>query len=959
MKIRCAFIAIALIALLGGSQALAGVIYVRQRAGPTYDGQTWATAYNKVQDAVNAAAGNDEVWVAAGVYTENIALKSGVALYGGFAGTETARTERNWSANQTVLDGNWAGAVVEIATSANSSTRVDGFVIRNGRAVLGGGIYCGQSAAPVIANNRICGNSSSSDGGGIYCNMSSAPTIANNTISNNGAAGNGGGVCSMTGASKLMSNVVCNNAARRGGAVSCGDTTSTVLASHEYVVNNTIVANSASYGGGIYCWPGSSASVSNNVIAFNSSGICKEDGSGAPALKKNCVYGNDGYNYYGIAQGATDMVADPLLASADYGNLHLQPGSPCRETGNNAEVIAGWFDMDGQTRVVGTVDIGADESDGTVWSVWPVIVRVAPNGDDANDGSGWGTAKRSIQAAVDAAASVGGQVWVKAGTYGENIELRDGVYVYGGFSGWETSLAQRDWRMNATIIDGGADGCVVRAERLGYRVSAIDGFTLRNGKDLNGAGVLCDHASPVVMNNVITGNEASANGAGIYLANSAALVKNNVIRGNSAVQSGGGLYAQHSSAEIVGNSIDDNAACLAGAGFHASAEDICRLVNNLITSNRALAFNWVWGTALSMASYATPDLVCNTVTNNALDSYAVYYGVYGKVRLHSNVFAFNGSGIRGDKNTATVENMNNCIHQIVSFTYSGVEAGLGDITVDPLFVDQAARDYRLQAGSPCLDMADSGSAPADDKLGMPRPLDGDGNRVSQADMGCYEYSRGFDSLKDAREKGEGDLVATTGLVSTAKFSGSFYMEDPRRTRGVGVVGSCAGTDREVTVEGTMTTVNGERMIQAYNVIDGSAAPAIRPLALTNRDVGGGASGQQNAVWDWRVQTIDGTPTRVWAETAGLNNVGMLTVTFGKVLAVDEGAKCFWIDDGSRRANFAENVSGLKVKSSFGLPGIGQNVGVAGIVSCEPDATAQAGELLPVIVVRQAADVVVF
>ncbi len=44
---------------------------------------------------VNSHEVAQEIWVAAATYVQPITLKSGVALYGGFAGTETAREQRN------------------------------------------------------------------------------------------------------------------------------------------------------------------------------------------------------------------------------------------------------------------------------------------------------------------------------------------------------------------------------------------------------------------------------------------------------------------------------------------------------------------------------------------------------------------------------------------------------------------------------------------------------------------------------------------------------------------------------------------------------------------------------------------------------------------------------------------------------------------------------------------------
>ena len=83
------------------------------------------------------------------------------------------------------------------------------------------------------------------------------------------------------------------------------------------------------------------------------------------------------------------------------------------------------MDIDAQARILGShVDIGADESDGTLRPAGPyTVVRVRPGGNDAQNGSSWALAKRTVQAGINAASLLGGEVWVQAGTYGERITL--------------------------------------------------------------------------------------------------------------------------------------------------------------------------------------------------------------------------------------------------------------------------------------------------------------------------------------------------------------------------------------------------------------------------------------------------------------------------------------------------------------------------------------------------------
>jgi hypothetical protein len=107
-----------------------------------------------------AAVSGDEIWVAVGVYQESILVKDGVSLYGGFAGNETERDQRDWKKNETVLEGTGRNPVIRIQPgnpSRKTTARIDGFTIRNGY-----GAILFTFSAPTIANNVITGNISDS-----------------------------------------------------------------------------------------------------------------------------------------------------------------------------------------------------------------------------------------------------------------------------------------------------------------------------------------------------------------------------------------------------------------------------------------------------------------------------------------------------------------------------------------------------------------------------------------------------------------------------------------------------------------------------------------------------------------------------------------------------------------------------------------------------------------------------
>ena len=168
------------------------VRYVKADATAGGTGLTWATAYTDLQSALAEATTNSlitEIWVAAGTYkptpgsdrTATFQLKNGVGVYGGFAGNETSRNQRNVGANVTTLSGD-IGAPgsnadnsyhIVTASGVDSTAVLDGFTIRDGYpygsgSEGGGGLYC-IGGSPTVSNCDFlnCG-ADGYDGGAVY-----------------------------------------------------------------------------------------------------------------------------------------------------------------------------------------------------------------------------------------------------------------------------------------------------------------------------------------------------------------------------------------------------------------------------------------------------------------------------------------------------------------------------------------------------------------------------------------------------------------------------------------------------------------------------------------------------------------------------------------------------------------------------------------------------------------------
>ena len=90
--------------------------YVDSAATGLNNGTSWANAFTKFEDGVDTASAGHEVWVANGAYIppasgSSFTLKSGVKVYGGFAGVESNLEDRNPIINISLLKGNGASVM--------------------------------------------------------------------------------------------------------------------------------------------------------------------------------------------------------------------------------------------------------------------------------------------------------------------------------------------------------------------------------------------------------------------------------------------------------------------------------------------------------------------------------------------------------------------------------------------------------------------------------------------------------------------------------------------------------------------------------------------------------------------------------------------------------------------------------------------------------------------------------
>jgi predicted outer membrane repeat protein len=193
------------------------------------------------------------------------------------------------------------------------------------------------------------------------------------------------------------------------------------------------------------------------------------------------------------------------------------------------------------------------------------VVYVQASAPAGGNGTSWVVACRHLQDALDLTVA-GDEVWVAAGTYyadrgaavttGDRtatFTLKQDVKLYGGFSGVETYLIQRNPVTNPTILSG-----EIWAEKLYWSLhlvtlagnATLDGFTVTKGNANGessphnvGAGIYCPVANKVLTlaNCMITDNTSNSSGGAIYSASDVAAT-NCTFSGNTA-SSGGAILS--------------------------------------------------------------------------------------------------------------------------------------------------------------------------------------------------------------------------------------------------------------------------------------------------------------------------------------------------------------------------------------------------------------------------------
>jgi len=369
------------------------------------------------------------------------------------------------------------------------------------------------------------------------------------------------------------------------------------------------------------------------------------------------------------------------------------------------------------------------------------IIYVSKEATGKNNGMSWTNAFTDLQSALSSAMP-GDTIWVAKGTYKPSVDkngdsnpsdprtkafcMVSDIPVFGGFAGNEASLAQRNIKLNETILSGDIgetgindDNCysVIR----GASNTLLDGFTITAGNGNGtvsletdmGGGLYNNGISNVKIRNCIFINNFSKQGGAIgnYFCFDSIIVSNCRFINNSSYNGG-----------AIGN------------------WDIRTFITNSIFTGNTTSSSNSYGSAIYNWGSGSTSVITNCTFYNNIDesSRGAIHNRGVTSTVVNSILWGNGQDIVNSNPMSGCNVFYSCVEQ------PGYAGNNGNISSNPMFIDASNGDFRLSGGSPCIDAADGTKAPAFDIDGNARsddpetPNTGNGS-PDYSDMGTFEY----------------------------------------------------------------------------------------------------------------------------------------------------------------------------------------------------------------------------
>ena len=678
-------------------------------------------------------------------------MVDGVALYGGFAGTEMTLTERDWSVHEVILSGdlgiaddNTDNAVTVVYCGEGIAAALDGLTIEEGKADIwsnshlewcyGGGIY--NAGGLALTDCLIRDNYAYNGGGGTY-NVgtfdATTATFRENHASYGGAGvhncgdarfaevafhsniastynAGGGAVWGDGGTLQVDRCLFLANVAERGAGIYQNEGSATVancifvgnearldgggvyvgeLSTHTLLVNSTFAGNTANTGAGLYAAPGARPRIANSLFAENEADDRRE--------LRGILSADSGHNLVGpdplfVRNPSPGSDGSWGTGDDDFGDLRLTAQSPAIDVGlDEALPPEVTEDSDGNPRLFGgRVDTGAYE-----YQAAPAegretpsnVVNTAADTFDFYDGA---TSLREALFHVETGGTASSTIRFDESLDGATIAL----------AGTELIISQSvdvdASSLGSLTIDAGG---LSRAFFVAGLIDvALENLRITGGYADNGGAVYSNGATLALVGCSLSANEATNWGSAVYAASGSALIEDSVLSDNL----GPCVVFAAEALTVRRTRVSNNPGGLRVSGttviedstFAANADSAIRVDDGeTVVTNCRFEENAAYNGAAVYVDSGTVDLTGACFRENSAEYQGgAVYNDEGTVNVVDGLFVANsaayGSGIYNDSGTARVANTTFSRNE--AGTYGTIYSRADLVVTNSTFVDNWA-----------------------------------------------------------------------------------------------------------------------------------------------------------------------------------------------------------------------------------------------------------------------------
>ncbi len=401
----------------------------------------------------------------------------------------------------------------------------------------------------------------------------------------------------------------------------------------------------------------------------------------------------------------------------------------------------------------------------------PVIIYVSPTGSSSEsvNGLSWANAV-SLARGRNLANFYNGQttenqIWMKAGTYDltSSFQINIQITIYGGFAGDETTLSERNWVTNQTILNQTGAAMVIWSNV--EKDVLLDGLILQGGRPSTGSNGCGAITNGTTLRNCIVRNNKCPGGSGaLGITNVSGATKNVIIENCLIINNESGTLPQALSiavpnTEIRNTTIANNYNTTTATTAAITGSVAYKVYNSIIVNN----YNGP-NLARSFGTGATKELI-----NNAWDFAASDGTLTNNILLTSSPFVaatgFQGAANGTDKLLSTIESAN----------------------------------FRLTSGSTCINAGNNTYATATSDLAG-------NNRIQNTtvDIGCYEVTPTAASIEGGNLNNTGLTNIQLANTDITVSSGEFTIDASKTVKSITIAAGAKLTHSS----GTLSATNG-------------------------------------------------------------------------------------------------------------------------------------------------------